>query len=57
LAKPTPRTLPLLTDALNIIDRMAAAANQPAAVIPDEFQQIIEEGGHRADGVFASRPL
>src|ERR1700676_651878 len=43
-AKPVPQTLPLLTDVLNIVDRMAVAANQPAAVILDEFQQIIEEG-------------
>jgi AAA+ ATPase superfamily predicted ATPase len=48
-AKPIPQTLPLLTDVLNIIDRMAVAANQPAAVILDEFQQIIEEGGATAE--------
>jgi uncharacterized protein len=49
LAKPIPQTLPLLTDVLNIIDRMAVAANQRAAVILDEFQQIIEEGGSTAE--------
>lgn len=49
LAKPIPQTLPLLTDVLNIIDRMAAAANQRAAVILDEFQQIIQEGGSTAE--------
>jgi len=48
-AKPIPPTLPLLTDVLNVIDRMAAAANQRAAVILDEFQQIIEEGGPTAE--------
>jgi hypothetical protein len=48
-AKPVPQTLPLLTDVLNIIDRMAAAADQRAAVILDEFQQIIEEGGGTAE--------
>jgi len=48
-AKSIPQKLPLLTDVLNIIDRMAAAANQHAAVILDEFQQIIEEGGVTAE--------
>jgi uncharacterized protein len=48
-AKSIPQTLPLLTDVLNIIDRMAAAANQHAAVILDEFQQIVEEGGVTAE--------
>jgi hypothetical protein len=48
-AKPIPATLPLLTDVLNVVDRMAAAANQRAAVILDEFQQIIEEGGPTAE--------
>jgi hypothetical protein len=42
-------TLPLLTDVLNIIDRMAAGAQRRAAVILDEFQQIIEEGGATAE--------
>jgi len=48
-AKPLSPVLPLLTDVLNIIDRMAAAGNQRAAVILDEFQQIIEEGGTAAE--------
>lgn len=48
-ANPLPQTLPLLTDVLNIIDRMAAARHQRAAVILDEFQQIIEEGGATAE--------
>lgn len=48
-AKPIPSTLPLLTDVLNVVERMAAAANQRAAVILDEFQQIIEEGGPTAE--------
>jgi uncharacterized protein len=48
-AKPLPQSLPLLTDVLNIIDRMAAAGHRRAAVILDEFQQIIEEGGATAE--------
>jgi AAA+ ATPase superfamily predicted ATPase len=48
-AKPISQTLPLLTDVLNIIDRMAKAANKRAAVILDEFQQIIDEGGATAE--------
>jgi AAA+ ATPase superfamily predicted ATPase len=48
-AKPIPQALPLLADVLNIIDRMAEASNQSAAVILDEFQQIIEEGGAAAE--------
>ena len=47
--KSTTPTLPLLTDVLNIIDRMAAGAQRRAAVILDEFQQIIEEGGATAE--------
>jgi AAA+ ATPase superfamily predicted ATPase len=47
--KPETKGLPLLTDVLNIIDRMAAAAGRRAAVILDEFQQIIEEGGTTAE--------
>ena len=43
------KVLPLLTDVLNIIDRMAAGAGRRAAVILDEFQQIIEEGGATAE--------
>lgn len=48
-AKTNPASLPLLTDVLNIVDRMAAAADKRAAVILDEFQQIIEEGGPTAE--------
>jgi uncharacterized protein len=43
------KALPMLTDVLNIVDKMAAAANRRAAVILDEFQQIIEEGGATAE--------
>ena len=48
-AKRIPQTLPLLTDVLNIIDRMATVANKRAAVILDEFQQIIDERGATAE--------
>src|SRR5215469_508210 len=47
--KSTAPTLPLLTDVLNIIDRMAAGAQRRAAVILHEFQQIVEEGGATAE--------
>jgi hypothetical protein len=47
--KPETKGLALLTDVLNIIDRMAAAAGRRGAVILDEFQQIIEEGGATAE--------
>jgi hypothetical protein len=48
-AKPTIQALPLLTDVLNIIDRMASAAGGRAAIILDEFQHVIEEGGATAE--------
>jgi AAA+ ATPase superfamily predicted ATPase len=48
-SKPAVTSLPPLTDVLNIIDRMAAAEGRRAAVILDEFQQIIEEGGTTAE--------
>ena len=48
-AKPVSRSLPLLTDVLNIVDKMAAADNRRAAVILDEFQKIIEDGGVTAE--------
>ena len=43
------KAVPLLTEVLNIVDKMAARANRRAAVIIDEFQQIIEEGGATAE--------
>jgi hypothetical protein len=48
-AKGTANALPLLTDVLNIVDRLAVRADRRAAVILDEFQQIIEEGGATAE--------
>jgi AAA+ ATPase superfamily predicted ATPase len=47
--KSAAKALPLLSDVLNIIDRMAAASGRRAAVILDEFQQIVEEGGATAE--------
>jgi uncharacterized protein len=47
--KPVTSALPLLTDVLNIIDKLAAASDRRAAVILDEFQHIIEEGGDTAE--------
>jgi uncharacterized protein len=47
--KPDPNALPILTDVLNIIDKLAAQSGRRAAVILDEFQQIIEEGGASAE--------
>ena len=47
--KPITQALPLLTDVLNVIDKMAAAADRRAAVILDEFQQIIQDGGATAE--------
>lgn len=43
------KALPMLTDVLNIIDKLAAQAGRRAAVILDEFQQIIEAGGVNAE--------
>jgi len=43
------KTLPLLTDVLNIIEKMAQTTQRHAAVILDEFQQVIEEGGATAE--------
>ena len=47
--KTVTKALPLLTDVLNIIDKMAAGSGRRAAVILDEFQQIIDEGGATAE--------
>src|SRR5580704_9798684 len=41
--------LPLLTDVLNTVDRLAAEQKHPVAVIIDEFQQVILEGGATAE--------
>lgn len=41
--------LPLLTDVLNAIDRLAGERGVPAAIVIDEFQHVIEEGGETAE--------
>ena len=41
--------LPLLTDVLNTVDRLAAEQKHPVGVIIDEFQQVILEGGATAE--------
>ncbi len=42
-------TLPLLIDALDAVDRLAASTKAPVVVILDEFQQIVVEGGPTAE--------
>jgi AAA+ ATPase superfamily predicted ATPase len=44
-----PRAIPALTDVLHGIERLAASHQRTAAVIIDEFQQVIAEGGERAE--------
>jgi hypothetical protein len=39
----------LLTDVLNGIERLAAEDGRPALIIVDEFQQVVAEGGERAE--------
>ena len=41
--------IPLLTDVLNGIERLAAEDGRPALVIIDEFQQVVTEAGERAE--------
>jgi hypothetical protein len=41
--------VPLLTDVLNGIERLATEDGRPALVIVDEFQQIVAEGGEKAE--------
>ena len=41
--------VPLLTDVLNGIERLAAEDGRPALVIVDEFQQVIAEAGEKAE--------
>jgi len=41
--------VPLLTDVLNGIERLAAEDGRPALVIVDEFQQVVSEGGEKAE--------
>ena len=41
--------IPLLTDVLNGIERLAAEDGRPALVVIDEFQQVVAEGGEKAE--------
>ncbi|MGH9624631.1 MAG: AAA family ATPase [Bryobacteraceae bacterium] len=41
--------LPVLTDVLNIVDRLARDNGRRAAIILDEFQQVVLEGGAAAE--------
>lgn len=41
--------VPLLVDVLDGVERLAAGAAQPVAVVLDEFQKVVEEGGRDAE--------
>jgi uncharacterized protein len=41
--------VPLLTDVLNGIERLAAADKRKALVVLDEFQQVVSEAGQKAE--------
>jgi len=41
--------LPLLTDVLDGIEQLATKERRPVAVVLDEFQQVIREGGEEAE--------
>jgi hypothetical protein len=41
--------VPLFTDVLNGIERLAAEDGRPALVVVDEFQQLVAEGGEKAE--------
>jgi hypothetical protein len=41
--------IPLLTDVLNGIERLAADDGRPALVVIDEFQQVVGEAGQKAE--------
>jgi AAA+ ATPase superfamily predicted ATPase len=41
--------LPLLTDVLNTIDRLAGESGRRTLIVIDEFQQVIREGGETAE--------
>jgi len=45
-----PGHLPLIVDALNGIEALAARSESPVGLILDEFQKIIEVGGESAEG-------
>jgi len=45
-----PGQIPLIVDALNGIEALAARSEHPVGLILDEFQKIIEVGGQSAEG-------
>ncbi len=45
-----PGQIPLIVDALNGIEELAAKTKQPVGLILDEFQKLIELGGASAEG-------
>ena len=47
--EPRGAELPLLTDVLDGLERMATAAGKPVVLILDEFQQVVKEGGEAAE--------
>jgi len=42
--------VPLLADVLDGVERAAAKAGRPVAVVVDEFQKVVEAGGPEAEG-------
>lgn len=42
--------VPLLADVLDGVERAAEKADRPVAVVLDEFQKVVEEGGTAAEG-------
>ena len=42
-------TLPVLVDVLDSVEQMAAATSTPVVVVIDEFQELIRQGGERAE--------
>jgi hypothetical protein len=49
-AETEPAHIPLIVDALDGLDALAAKQDQPVGLILDEFQKIIEAGGKSAEG-------
>lgn len=47
---PGPQQLPLLVDVLDAVEALARTQEQPVGLILDEFQEIILEGGEKAEG-------
>jgi hypothetical protein len=43
------KPVPLLVDVLDGVERLAAGVEQPVAVVLDEFQKVVEDGGREAE--------